>query len=70
MSICVEVASIEFSISSFNALEGRWIISPAAILSTTWHVNDRETDGEHLFVQALDGFYGVCIVVRTFCSSR
>jgi hypothetical protein len=35
MSICVEFASIEFSMSSFRAFDGRWITSPAAILSTT-----------------------------------
>ena len=36
MSIWVDPASMEFSMSSFSAFDGRWMISPAAILSTTW----------------------------------
>jgi hypothetical protein len=45
ISICVDPASMEFSMSSFNAFEGRWMISPAAILSTTWdHKQEEKMD--------------------------
>jgi hypothetical protein len=58
ISICVDPASMEFSISSLSAFEGRWIISPAAILSTTYWVRvNRPTRlaGKDLFVESFDG---------------
>jgi hypothetical protein len=45
MSICVEFASIEFSISSFNAFEERWTTSRVAILSVTYTVLVGEEEG-------------------------
>jgi len=53
MSICVDPASMEFSISSLSAFEGRWMISPAAILSTTCagiRCSEEERKGMDLFV--------------------
>ena len=73
MSICVELASIEFSISSLRALEGRWITSPAAILSTTYSTvrrGQRKREA-NLFVETFDGVDGVDGVrMGTFLASR
>lgn len=71
MSICVEFASIEFSMSSFRALDGRWMTSPAAILSTTYDLGGRSEKGEDPFVETFDGFDdGVRVGMGTFLASR